>query len=259
MSMPNSKGDIKKFWDKKPCGTLGVIPGEVDFNYFERIRQRRYRLEPFIRGIVNFPKFSNKKVLEVGCGIGIDGLEFVKAGADYIGVDFSEQSAKLAEKNFALHGYNAKILVADAESLPFADNSFDFIYSWGVIHHTPRPELAISEIWRVLKPGGQFCIMIYNKYSLVGLQLYLIYGLLRFKLFIPWRKLFAEHHESPGTKAFTTSEAAALSESFSDVTIKNILTPYDLRISRNRFLPFSLMKHLIPAKLGFFKIIRGKK
>lgn len=254
----NAKERIKKFWNNKPCGTFGVIPEEVDLPYFEKIRDRRYKLEPFIKTVVDFLSLKEKKVLEVGCGIGIDGMEFSKAGADYTGIDASETSINLARRYFEFEKNNSPLIVADTDSLPFVDNSFDYVFSWGVIHHTPNIRKAVEEIYRVLKPGGECCIMVYNRRSIVGAQLYVLYGLFRLNPFANFKKLFAEHHESPGTKAFTNKETLLLFKKFKDVKIVNIVTPYDLRIGRNRYLP-NLFKYLIPAIVGFFKVIKGRK
>lgn len=250
---------IVDFWNKKPCGTMGAIPEAPNLEYFENIRSRRYRLEPFIKTSVNFGELKDKRVLEIGCGVGTDGIEFLKAGADYTGVDVSQKSAELARINFELHGFDSSnVLNADVEKLPFEDGFFDFIYSWGVIHHTPDMQKAIDEVRRVLRPGGSFCIMLYNRFSLVGFQLYAIYGLLRLKPLISFKELFYNHHESVGTKALTHKEAFLLFKKFRDVGVENIVTPYDLRITRNIFLP-SFFSHFVPSRLGFFKVITGRK
>lgn len=251
------KSRIVGFWNKKPCGTMGVVPVEPDSVYFEKIRIRRYKLEPFIRTKAVFESRRGKKVLEIGCGVGTDGLEFMKAGADYTGIDASEQSVRLARKNFKIHGFSdPAIKVADAESLPFPDKQFDFVYSWGVIHHTPNIEKAIQEIRRILKDNGRFCVMIYNRRSLVGLQLWFLYALLRGRPFLSLKALFAEHHESPGTQAFTDTEAAKLFHDFKDVEIIDLVTPYDLRLSRNIYLP-NLFSKFVPSRFGFFKVVTG--
>jgi ubiquinone/menaquinone biosynthesis C-methylase UbiE len=117
---------------------------------------------------------------------------------------------------------------------------------------------SIDEIYRVLKPNGKIIIMIYNKYSLVGLQLYLFYGLAKMRLFSNLNRLYYTHHESEGTKAFTDHETMIMFKSFHNTTIKNIVTPYDLRISRNKFLP-KFFSFLVPSYLGFFKVIIGYK
>jgi len=253
------KKQIKIFWDQKPCGTFGNIPDEPGLDYFEKLRFRRYKLEPFIKKMARFNDWRGKRVLEIGCGVGTDALEFVKSGALYTGIDVSSKTVELAKKNFELSGFSSQnIILADAENLPFKNGSFDFVYSWGVIHHTPNMNLAISEISRVLKEDGKFCIMLYNINSLVGLQLYILRGLLKLKPFLSFKELFSRYHESPGTKALTNSEASELFADFENLKIKNIVTPYDLRITHNIYLP-SVFKIFVPASFGFFKIITGEK
>jgi SAM-dependent methyltransferase len=255
----NLKEQIRGFWNQKPCGTFGNAPENPDKGYFEKIRSRRYKLEPFIKEMADFESWRGKKVLEIGCGVGTDGVEFAKAGAVYTGIDASSKSAELAKKNFKLSGFNPdSIVLADAENLLFKDNTFDFVYSWGVIHHTPDMEKAISEVRRVLKDGGKFCIMLYNSNSLVGFQLWFFYGLLRGKPFTGLKKLFSEHHESPDTKAFGFKKTLDFFRDFKNVSAKTFLTPYDLRISRNVFLP-KFFGNFFPDCLGFFRVIRGKK
>lgn len=258
MDSKDLEKEVKSFWNWKPCGTFGEIPSEPDADYFKRIKERRYRLEPFVLGFIGGLDVKSKKVLEIGCGVGTDGLEIARRGADYTAIDVSNVSLELAKKNFQLNGERGTFLNASAEQIPFPENSFDIAYSWGVLHHTPDMEKAVSEVRRVLKPGGNFCIMIYNRFSLVGLQLYVLYGLLRLNPFVSFKKLFAEHHESSGTKALTDGEALALFGDFKNVSIENVVTPYDLRITRNIHWPLWLGK-AIPRSLGFFKIIRGNK
>jgi ubiquinone/menaquinone biosynthesis C-methylase UbiE len=255
----DTKEFIKLFWNGKPCGTLGFVPEDPDPDYFENIRRRRYKLEPFIFELAGFDVSKGKRVLEIGCGVGTDGVEFLKAGADYTGVDASDISVGLAKKNLKSHGYSDSFIrSADAEQLPFPDNHFDFVYSWGVLHHTPDLARAVSEVYRVLKPGGRFCIMLYNRRSLVGFQLYVLHGLLKLRPLISWRELFSGYHESPGTKALSFSENKDLFGKFHDVEIKDVITPYDLRIARNIFLPKSLGV-FIPSALGFFRVTTGTK
>lgn len=252
------QNEIQKFWNKKPCGTFGNIPDILNIEYFEKIRNRRYRLEPFIFEIAKFKDWENKKVLEIGCGIGMDGLEFAKNGANYTGIDLSDKSIKVCKEHFKLFNQTGEIINTDVNNLPFDDNTFDLVYSFGVLHHNSSMQKGIDEVFRVLKPGGKIEIMVYNRYSLVGLQLYLVYGLLKLKPFINWKTLFFNHHESIGTKALTDNEAKEMFKSFKNLKVYNIVTPYDVRISRNKFLP-SFFQKLIPSCFGFFKIITGEK
>src|SRR3989338_8544252 len=91
-----AKKTISDFWNKKPCGTGGNLPEKPDIAYFEEIKRRRYSLEPFILKIAGFSGIKSGKVLEVGCGIGIDGAEIVASGTEYTGLDASEKSLELA-------------------------------------------------------------------------------------------------------------------------------------------------------------------
>ncbi len=148
--------------------------------------------------------------------------------------------------------------MADCEQLPFVDATFDFVYSWGVIHHTPDTDKAAREIVRVVKPGGQVTVMIYNRRSLVALQAYLVYGLLKGRPLRRIAEIIATHLESPGTKAYTVREARGLFPSLEDVSITSVVTPYDLRIGRNRYLPH-WVGSIMPQSLGYFMVIQGKK
>lgn len=253
-----SKEAIRGFWNKKPCGTFGKFPENPDMRYFDRIRARRYEREPIIKEVGGFSEARGKKVLEIGCGVGTDGSEFARHGAQYSAVDLSEESLRLAKANFALHGLQGNFINSDTERLPFPDNSFDHVYSWGVIHHTPNTQKAFTEIYRVLKPGGTCCVMVYGRHSLVGLQLYMLFGLGKLKPFTSFKKLFADHHESPGTQAFTDKEIQAMTAQFKHVDIMTWVTPYDVRITRNRYFP-EWIRDKVPSGLGFFKIIRGQK
>jgi ubiquinone/menaquinone biosynthesis C-methylase UbiE len=136
--------------------------------YFEEISRKRFGgREWHVPQVAAFDAFRGKDVLEVGCGIATDGLEFARNGARYSGVDLTPHSIEMAEERFRLFGLSARFKVANAEEwLPFPDASFDHVYSFGVIHHSPAPEKIVKEIHRVLKPGGTFTVMLYNRTSI---------------------------------------------------------------------------------------------
>jgi len=252
------KESVRQYWDDTPCGTGNIAYPEGSLEYFEAITENRNELEPFIAEYAQFDKWAGKKILEVGCGAGSDLLRFARAGAQTVGIDLSPKSAFLAKSR--LHTYNCQgdVLVADAENLPFKGNEFELIYSWGVLHHTPNPERAIHEIYQVLKPGGEICIMLYHRHSLVAWQLYLLFGLLAFNPFRSLKDILANHHESPGTKAYTEAEVRQMFSAFQGLKINIRLTPYDLRYKRDRYLPRWVGK-LIPQHFGWFIVIRGRK
>jgi ubiquinone/menaquinone biosynthesis C-methylase UbiE len=258
MKPQEEKKLVQQFWDMTPCGTSDINIEPETLKYFEAISERRNKLEPFIAGFAQFNRWAGKRVLELGCGAGSDLLRFAKAGARVTGVDLSPSSASLAKTRLHVYNCQGNVLIADAEQLPFKTDSFDLVYSWGVLHHTPDTEQAIKEVYRVAKSGSDICIMLYHRHSLVALQMYLMYGFFDFKPLRNLKDILANHHESPGTKAYTVAEAQQMFSAFKDVKIKVRLTPYDFRYRRDRYFP-SCFGKFIPQRLGWFMVIRGQK
>jgi len=159
------KERVRAFWQEHPCGTKFSDAEMGTREFFERVEQHRYEKEWHIPQAAEFAGTKGLRVLEIGCGMGTDGAQFAKAGADYIGVDLTEAAIELARKRFELSGLRGEFRVADAEHLDFPDESFDLVYSHGVLHHTPEIETAVSEIHRVLKPGGRAIVMLYHRGS----------------------------------------------------------------------------------------------
>ncbi len=252
------KESVQQFWDTTPCGTGDINIEPETLEYFEAISEKRNKLEPFIADYAQFNRWEGKGVLEVGCGAGSDLLRFAKAGSLITGVDLSSHSASLAKTRLRFYNCQGNVLIADAEQLPFKAGSFDLVYSWGVLHHTPDTEQAIKEVYRVTRTGGEVCIMLYHRHSLVALQMYLRYGLFAFKPLRSLKDILAKHHESPGTKAYTAVETRKMFSAFEDVKIKFRLTPYDLRYKRDGYFP-SWVGKFIPQRLGWFMVIRGRK
>jgi len=159
------KERVRAFWQAHPCGTKfsDAEMGTVEF--FERIEAHRYTKEWHIPEAADFAGARGLRVLEIGCGLGTDGAQFAQAGAHYTGIDLTEAAIELARKRFELSGLAGEFRVADAENLDFADDSFDRVYSHGVLHHTPDTARAITEIHRVLKPNGQAIVMLYHRGS----------------------------------------------------------------------------------------------
>jgi ubiquinone/menaquinone biosynthesis C-methylase UbiE len=158
---------VKTFWDSNPCQSE-LSQAKDRRQYFEEISRKRFEgREWHIPTVARFGAFKGKRVVEIGCGLGTDGIEFARKGADYIGVDLTPHSVALARERFEVFGVPGRFEVANAEEgLPFADASVDHVYSFGVIHHSPAPEKIIKEIHRVLKSGGTFTVMLYNRSSI---------------------------------------------------------------------------------------------
>ena len=168
------KERVRAFWQAHPCGTKFSDAEIGTREFFERIEAHRYEKEWHIPGAAQFANARGLRVLEIGCGVGTDGAQFARAGADYTGVDLTDAAIELARKRFELFALNGEFQVADAENLGFPDESFDLVYSHGVLHHTPDINAAVREIHRVLKPGGRAIVMLYHRGSYnyrVGIRL----------------------------------------------------------------------------------------
>ncbi len=258
------KEDVRDFWNADPCGTR-YLEGKEDLEAHARAR---YSLEPFIFDFAQFESARGLRVLEVGVGMGADYLEWLKAGANATGVDLSAASIERARQRCQQAGYQPDLRVADAEQLPFPGNSFDIVYSYGVMHHSPNTNQCIREAWRVLKPGGRARIMIYHHPSITGAMLWLRYGLLRGKSL---RQSVFDHLESPGTKTYTRAEALALFSSFTKVSSQLVFSPGDLLLNepsarfQSRF--YKLIWRVFPRWLvrkfgqnwGLFLLISAEK
>ncbi len=164
-SNANLKDRVRAFWQQNPCGVKFADAEPGTRHFYELVEAHRYTKEWHIPEAAGFANTSGLKVLEIGCGLGTDGAQFAEAGADYTGVDLTDAAVELARKRFELYGLPGIFQTADAENLEFADDSFDLVYSHGVLHHTPETQQAIDEIHRVLKPGGRALIMLYHRNS----------------------------------------------------------------------------------------------
>lgn len=171
-----SDQDVRAFWDVEACGSHFVRDAETEAEFFDRYRRFRYETEWHIRDLVPFSETTGRRVLEIGCGNGADGTEFARHGAEYTGVDLTPTAVERTRAHFRVLGLKGRFQVDDALGLSFPDESFDFVYSHGVIHHTPDPARAIREVFRVLRPGGQAVVMLYHRRSfnyLVRVMLYM--------------------------------------------------------------------------------------
>jgi ubiquinone/menaquinone biosynthesis C-methylase UbiE len=167
MSESNSqlKERVRAFWQANPCGTKFADAEPGSRRFFELVEQHRYETEWHIPGAADFASTRGLRVLEIGCGMGTDGAQFAKAGANYTGVDLTEAAVELARKRFEVFNLPGTFRTADAEKLDFADESFDVVYSHGVLHHTPDTATAIREVHRVLKKNGRAIVMLYHRNS----------------------------------------------------------------------------------------------
>lgn len=264
VDLSEHKTQVRDFWNSDPCGTR-YLDGQEDFEAHARAR---YALEPYIFEFADFSAAQGKRVLEIGVGMGADYLQWLKAGAIATGVDLSSASIERARRRCQLSGYIPDLRVADAENLPFAENSFDLVYSYGVMHHSPETPRCLREARRVLRPGGAAKIMVYHHPSLTGAMLWLRYGALREKSL---RQSVYDHLESPGTKTYTRQEARGLMAGFRDIEIRLVFSPGDLLLHQPsskfrsplyriawKIYPRWLMRR-VARNWGLFLLITGTK
>ena len=161
----NLKERVRAFWQANPCGVKFADAAPGTRHFYELVEAHRYTKEWHIPVAADFASARGLKVLEIGCGLGTDGAQFAEAGADYTGVDLTEAAVELARRRFELFDLAGTFKTADAENLSVPDESFDLVYSHGVLHHTPDTGKAIQEIHRVLRPGGRAVVMLYHRGS----------------------------------------------------------------------------------------------
>jgi ubiquinone/menaquinone biosynthesis C-methylase UbiE len=159
------KTKVRDFWNENPCGTKFAQIEVGTKEFFAAIEKHRYETEWHIPEMAQFSSWKGKTVLEVGCGLGTDAIQFARAGAHYTGIDLTPRSIELVQKRFQQENLLGNFQVADGENLPFPDNQFDLVYSHGVLHHTPDTQKAINEVHRVIKPKGKALVMLYHRNS----------------------------------------------------------------------------------------------
>ncbi len=229
--MGDLKDAVAKHWEADPCGSRGI--DEVDRKaFFEQLTAERYEQDHHVPDFARFERGRDRDVLEIGVGAGTDFVQWVNNGARATGVDLTEVGIALAKERLELLGLSAELRQADAENLPFDDASFDIVYSYGVLHHTPDTRKALSEVHRVLRPGGTALIMIYRVPSWTGFNLWGLHCAAKGKPWVTPRQAIYDHLESPGTKAYTDGEARELMSAFSEVTIGAALLGGDLLAMR---------------------------
>jgi ubiquinone/menaquinone biosynthesis C-methylase UbiE len=161
-----TKKEVRDYWETHPPGPWYTAKPKGGREYFDEITRHRYgHMYRYLPEAFELYRHPGERVLEVGCGIGTDGLEWARGGARYVGLDLTREAVGQARQRFGLYDQPQRFLQGDAENLPFRDASFDVVYSFGVLHHTPDTQRAIDEVHRVLRPGGRALIMLYHKHS----------------------------------------------------------------------------------------------
>ncbi len=264
------KAEVHRFWEAASCGEIYAEGGNPE----EKLRQHaeaRYRLEPYIRDFARFGEGSGQDVLEIGVGMGADHLEWARSGPRHLaGIDLTPRAVTWTARRLGGYGLKSDLREGDAENLPFPDGSFDIVYSWGVLHHSPDTPRAFHEAHRVLRPGGTLRVMIYHRPSIVGAMLWARYGLAAGRPGRSMQEIYAHHLESPGTKGYTVTEARRLVAPFSACDVRCATSFADLLLGEvgqqhsspvltmaKRFWPRPLIRRL--SALGLLLLIEARK
>lgn len=159
------QNDVASFWNAVPCdsGVSTESPGSIE--YFQDIENQRYLLQWHILDLLSSLDLRGKRVLEVGTGVGTDARTIIGMGGDYTGINVDAGSCAMSRKALEVFKLPGEIRQASAVNVPYSDETFDIVYSFGVLIVIPEVSRAVKEIWRVLKPGGLLVVMLYNRTS----------------------------------------------------------------------------------------------
>jgi UDPglucose 6-dehydrogenase len=208
--------DVYNFWNERPCNIRHSNKEIGTKEYFEEVTKRKYFVESHILEFADFNKYNNKYVLEVGCGIGTAAQSFIENGAIYSGIDLSDKSINIAKKRLDVFNLNGNIFQENIENYE-ENNKYDLVYSFGVLHHTPNPVIAINNCWKALKPGGEFKLMMYAKNSLKYFEI--TEGLDQYEA----------QNNVPVASVYTNDDIYELLKDFNNIQIKqNHIFPYKI-------------------------------
>lgn len=253
--------DVQEYWDTHLNLTQFITRNDVDIGsdeFYRLLGQALDRYEYKQTLLREFAKArSGSKLLEVGCGLGVELAQLGKLGFLVTGIDLSPQAIGVANTYLNTLGVRGEALVENAEDLSFDDETFDAVYSCGVLQHTPNIERAISEIWRVLKPGGDILIILYHRFS----WFYLLQRL-------SGTNIEFESEEAPIINTYTRTELRTLFAQFRDIEIQCEYY-YPRRTKRRGVLPFLYNYAFVPAtrwvprsvarRFGWHLVLKARK
>jgi len=253
---------VKEYWNNNPCGAITTSLEPHTKSYYDAIEIYRYNEYPLLPRFANFSNYKDKKVLEIGVGMGTDFIQWIRNGTKAYGIDLAERSIIHTNERLKLEGLKAERLeVGNAEYLPYEDNQFDLVYSFGVIHHADNPTLIIKEIAKVAKPNGEVKLMLYNRHSILAICRWLFWCIADIRV-QSISTVISKHQESPGTKAYTIKEVKSLLNYYGlkPISISAPVMKRDL----NFHLLFKPLSYLLlalfgKAKGGWCMLIEAKK
>jgi len=274
---------VEEFWDNNLCGSHFIEEKYLSKEFFDKYREFRYKKEHHILRIVDFKSAVGKDVLEIGLGVGADSTNWAKYAKSHTGVDLTNEAVKATRMHFEHLNLKGNIIQGNAEALELPDNSFDIVYSHGVLHHSEDIMKTFAEVHRVLRPNGEFIVMLYSKASfnywiriqvlhrtrIIFERLKNMFGLKskgrwaehvdNFKKYgwkyLSWSEL--PHHctDGPGcniANTYYTGEAIEMLKKAGFKTYKTVKThlPLGGRVALEKFLA---------SKMGFFQFYWSKK
>ncbi len=247
--------EIEQYWNehihdleiaKNPVGSQG---------FFHDLENYRFEKLHYLPSLVDFNAWAGKKILEVGCGVGIDLVRFARGGARVTGIDLADKSIELAKINFGFHSLSARLQKGNGEQLDFPDNAFDCVYAHGVIQYTANDQALIDEIYRVLKPGASAIMMVYNRHSWLNF----LSRTLKVKM---------EHTDAPILKQYSRREFSSLLKNFSKVNLVTERFPVRSRLQKglkavffnNLFVPvYNLIPKFVTRRTGWHLMAFARK
>lgn len=267
--LAGEKVRAREQWGQDPCGAEYDREHELGTReFFDEVERYRYEeYAPWMPRVMGFDQFRGARLLEIGCGMGSDLLQFARGGARCTGIDLTPRSVEITRHRFALYDARGTYMIADGEHLPFASESFDVVYSNGVLHHTPDTAGAIREVYRVLRSGGTAKVMLYHRNSLnYWFEIILRRGLLGGE-FLRGRSAeeimsrvieFSDHDARPLVKVYSRKQARALFGEFREVAVEvEQLTREELRFL-SPLVSENAMNRL-RQRIGWNVIVTAKK
>jgi SAM-dependent methyltransferase len=268
MSSEHKQG-AREQWGKDPAGA--VYGSQHEFGsreFFDEVeRHRYYEYAPWMPKVMGFNEFAGAQLLEVGCGMGTDLLQFARGGAKVTGIDLTPRSIEISRRHLALYDQKGDFAIADCEHLPFADLSFDVAYSNGVLHHTPDTAGAVRELHRVLRPGGEARVMLYHRRSWGYLsQVVLRYGILQGEFLrgnsaADIMSRYVEFNEGGGrplVKVYSRRQARELFSMFREVQVQVEQLIEAEFYFLGRFIPSAVFRQL-QQSVGWNVIVLARK
>lgn len=264
--------DVKEFWNRRPCNIRHSKKTIGTREYFDEVEQRKYFVEPHIPEFAEFKKWNGKKVLEIGCGLGSEAINFARNGAILTVIELSEESLELAKKRFEVYGQKAKFILGNAEELDILipkGEQFDLIWSFGVIHHSPHPEIILKKCETLLKDDGEMRIMIYSKISYKLFYLMRELGVWDFGILDEIISSYSEAQTGcPITYSYTLEGAKRLFSNFDILELRKAhIFPWNIK----KYIAYQYEKEdcfqkisddffqELEAELGWHTLVRAKK